>query len=269
MVEILDKKRVVHIHSYRADEILMFVRLAQQYGFTVATFQHVLEGYKVADAIASIGAGGSTFSDWWAYKMEVYDAIPTNAALMHRAGVVTTLNSDSNELARRLNTEAAKTVHYGGMAETDALNFVTLNAAKQLRIDDRVGSLEVGKDADFVIWNASPLSSFVKAEQTWIEGRKYFDVATDALLKADARAERQRLMAKALPARFARMNAPSTTGARGTNAGAASDTPSNVPPSLRDMLDYMDLQRWLHEAKQAKHSYWDGGSWHECTADAK
>ncbi len=268
LAEILDKKRVVHIHAYRADEILMFVRIAQEFGFTVATFQHVLEGYKVADAMASIGAGGSTFSDWWAYKMEVYDAIPNNAALMHKAGVLTTLNSDSNELARRLNTEAAKTVRYGGMSETDALNFVTLNAAKQLRIDDRVGSLEIGKDADFVIWNASPLSSFVKAEQTWIEGRKYFDLATDAALNAQASAERQRLLDKALPARMARLNTMNAARAAGATA-SGSDTPSSVPPNVRDTLEYMALQRWLHEAKQFRHSYWDGGSWHECTEDAK
>jgi imidazolonepropionase-like amidohydrolase len=266
LVEILEKKRIVHIHSYRADEILMFVRIAQEFNFTVGTFQHVLEGYKVADAIASIGAGGSTFSDWWAYKMEVYDAIPTNAALMHRAGVVTTLNSDSNELARRLNTEAAKTVRYGGMSETDALKFVTLNAAKQLRIDDKVGSLEVGKDADFVIWNNSPLSSAVKAEQTWIEGRKYFDIATDNALRADAARERQRLIAKAMPMRMARLNTPSP---RTTTGAPSGDAPSAVSPSVRDTLEYMAMQRWLHDAKQFRHSYWDGGNWHECTEDAK
>ena len=268
LVEILEKKRIVHIHSYRADEILMFVRIAQEFGFAVGTFQHVLEGYKVADAIASIGAGGSTFSDWWAYKMEVYDAIPTNAALMHRAGVLTTLNSDSNELARRLNTEAAKTVRYGGMSEIDALKFVTLNAAKQLRIDDKVGSLEVGKDADFVIWNNSPLSTAVKAEQTWIEGRKYFDIATDNALRADAARERQRLIAKAMPLRMARINAPASRTA-GTTGAPSGDAPSSISPSVRDTLEYMAMQRWLHDAKQFRHSYWDGGNWHECTEDAK
>jgi imidazolonepropionase-like amidohydrolase len=259
LVEILDKKRIVHIHSYRADEILMFVRLAQEFGFTVGTFQHVLEGYKVADAMASIGAGGSTFSDWWSYKMEVYDAIPTNAAIMHRAGVVTTLNSDSDELARRLNTEAAKTVRYGGMSETEALKFVTLNAAKQLRVDDKVGSLEVGKDADFVIWSASPLSTQARAEQTWIEGRKYYDVITDAAMRQAATLERERLVAKALPLRFARLNA-----ARPTTAAEPL-----ASPTLSDTLEYMAMQRWLHDAKQNRHSYWDGGAWHECTEDAK
>jgi imidazolonepropionase-like amidohydrolase len=275
LVEILEKKRVVHIHSYRGDEILMFVRVAQEYGFTVATFQHVLEGYKVADAMASINAGGSTFSDWWAYKMEVYDAIPTNAALMQQAGVLTTLNSDSNELARRLNTEAAKVVRYGGargVSEEEALKMVTTNAAKQLRIDDRTGSLEVGKDADFVIWNASPLSSGVRAEQTWIEGRRYFDLQADTALRAQASTERQRLLAKALPARMARLAGPPGAAGGGTGAGAGVGT---RPPTdgefshVRDTLEYMAMQRWLHEAKQTRHSYWDGGAWHECTEDAK
>ncbi|MCE2988534.1 MAG: amidohydrolase family protein [Burkholderiales bacterium] len=274
LVEILEKKRVVHIHSYRADEILMFVRVAQEYGFTVATFQHVLEGYKVADAMAAINAGGSTFSDWWAYKMEVYDAIPTNAALMQQAGVLTTLNSDSNELARRLNTEAAKVVRYGGargVSEEDALKMVTTNAAKQLRIDDRTGSLEVGKDADFVIWSASPLSTGVRAEQTWIEGRRYFDVQTDRELRAQAAAERQRLLAKALPARMARLVGPPGSGAgAGGGAGMGGRPPSEGEFSfVRDTLEYMAMQRWLHEAKQTRHSYWDGGAWHECTEDAK
>jgi imidazolonepropionase-like amidohydrolase len=134
----------------------MFVRLAQKFGFVVGTFQHVLEGYKVADAIAEIGAGGSTFSDWWAYKFEVYDAIPYNASLMSRVGVVTSFNSDNSELACRMNIEAAKAVKYGEVSEEEALKFVTINPAKQLRIDSKVGSLEPGKDADFVIWNGHP-----------------------------------------------------------------------------------------------------------------
>jgi imidazolonepropionase-like amidohydrolase len=277
LVEILEKKRVVHIHSYRGDEILMFVRVAQEYGFTVATFQHVLEGYKVADAMASIGAGGSTFSDWWAYKMEVYDAIPTNAALMHRAGVLTTLNSDSNELARRLNTEAAKVVRYGGTAgvsEVEALKMVTTNAAKQLRIDDRTGSLEVGKDADFVIWNTSPLSTNARAEQTWIDGQKYFDLESDAKLRAAAIADKQRLLAKAQAARAARM-AQAGPGA-GVGAGRLMGASAPSEPSaesgsmsVRDTLEFMAMQRWLHDTKQYRSNYWDGGAWHECTEDAK
>lgn len=201
-LEILKQQRIVHIHSYRQDEILMFVRLAQEFDITVGTFQHVLEGYKVADAIAEIGAGGSTFSDWWAYKFEVYDAIPYNGALMHQAGVVTSFNSDSNELATRLNTEAAKAVKYGGLSEEEALKFVTLNPAKQLRIDKKVGSLEAGKDADFVIWSGSPLSSFSRAEQTWIDGRRYFDLERDKQMRKQALSERERLISLALPKRI-------------------------------------------------------------------
>jgi imidazolonepropionase-like amidohydrolase len=270
LVEILEKKRIVHIHSYRADEILMFVRFAQEFGFTVGTFQHVLEGYKVADAMASIGAGGSTFSDWWAYKMEVYDAIPTNAAIMHRAGVLTTLNSDSNELARRLNTEAAKAVRYGKVPPAEALNFVSLNAAKQLRVDDRIGSLEVGKDADFVIWNTDPLSTNAVAEQTWIDGRKYFDRESDIALRDAAQKERARLVAKALPARLARLQGP--PGGRPVGAGTeapASASAAAPTSSVREVLDYMAMQTWLHQSKQIRTSYWDAGAWHECTEDAK
>lgn len=258
LVEILEKKRVIHIHSYRADEILMFARLAKEFDFTVATFQHVLEGYKVADAMAGIGAGGSTFSDWWAYKMEVIDAIPDNAAIMHKAGVITTLNSDSDELARRLNTEAAKAVRYGGIAETEALKFVTLNAAKQLRVDDRVGSLEVGKDADFVIWNAPPLSTFALAEETWIDGRRYFDRASDLALREAARKERARLIAKAQAAR------PATP-----PAGRPPGGDPRPPNPVRDVLDYLALQNWLHQANQFRESYWTGGNWHECREDAR
>ena len=172
----------------------MFVRLAQEFGFTVGTFQHVLEGYKVADAIADIGAGGSTFSDWWAYKFEVYDAIPFNGSLMQKMGVITSFNSDSSELACRMNIEAAKAVKYGGLSEEEALKFVTINPAKQLRIEDRVGSIEPGKDADLVIWNGSPLSTYSKAEQTWIDGVKYFDIKLDEALREKVKKERNRLI---------------------------------------------------------------------------
>ncbi len=264
LVEILEKKRAIHIHSYRADEILMFVKLAKEFGFTVATFQHVLEGYKVADAMASIGAGGSTFSDWWGYKMEVIDAIPTNGVLMHKAGVLTTFNSDSDELARRLNTEAAKAVKYGGLSENEALKFVTINAAKQLRIDNRVGSLEVGKDADFVIWSDNPLSTNARAEQTWIEGARYFDLKMDADLRKSARLERARIMAKAMPARLARLSGPSIN----ANAGTRPAT-TDAPPSVSELMEYMALQRWLHEQGQIHDGYWSGGAWHECTEDAR
>ena len=198
LAEILERRRGVHIHSYRADEILMFARLARELNIHVAAFQHVLEGYKVADAMAAIGAGGSTFTDWWAYKMEVVDAIPYNGAMMQRAGVLTSFNSDDSELARRMNTEAAKAVKYGGLKPEEALAFVTLNPARQLGIDSRVGSLEPGKDADFVVWSASPLSTYARAEQTWVDGRRYFDLETDRRLRAEAAQERTRLVAQVL-----------------------------------------------------------------------
>ncbi|MFQ6116446.1 MAG: amidohydrolase family protein, partial [bacterium] len=201
LLEILHGKFVVHSHSYRQDEILMLVRIAEDFGFTIGAFQHVLEGYKVAEALARHGAGASTFSDWWAYKFEVYDAIPYNGALMHDAGVVVSFNSDSGELARRLNTEAAKAVKYGGLSEEEALKFVTLNPAKQLGIDHRVGSLKPGKDADFVIWSGHPLSTYTICEQTWIDGRKYFDRKEDLEMRRQVEAERARLIQKILAAK--------------------------------------------------------------------
>ena len=198
LAEILRGERLVHCHSYRQDEILMLIRLAEEMGFTIGTFQHVLEGYKVASEIAAHGAGGSCFTDWWAYKFEVYDAIPYAGAIMHDAGVVVSFNSDSNELARRMNTEAAKAVRYGGLPPEEALQFVTLNPAKQLRIDDRVGSLEEGKDGDFVVWSGDPLSTLTRCEQTWIEGRRMFSLEDDAAVREAAVAERQRLTQKIL-----------------------------------------------------------------------
>jgi imidazolonepropionase-like amidohydrolase len=158
----------------------------------------VLEGYKVADVLAKDGIGASTFSDWWAYKFEVYDAIPYNGTLMHDAGVVVSFNSDSDEQARRLNTEAAKAVKYGGTTQEEALKFVTLNPAKQLRIDKRVGSLEPGKDADIAVWNGNPLSTYSICEQTWVDGRKYFDRTEDAAMNEEVKKERAVLVQKAM-----------------------------------------------------------------------
>jgi len=196
LVEIMKGERLVHSHSYRADEIVMLLRVAEDFGFTVASFQHVLEGYKVANELAAAGSGASTFSDWWAYKFEVIDAIPYNGAIMQDRGVVVSFNSDSSDLARRLNTEAAKAVRYGGVPEAEALKFVTLNPAIQLGIDDRVGSLEKGKDADFVVWSGHPLSTYTRCEQTWIDGRKYFDRQYDLVAREALAAERQELLAK-------------------------------------------------------------------------
>jgi imidazolonepropionase-like amidohydrolase len=195
LVEILDGRRLVHAHSYRADEILMLIRLADEMGFKIATFQHVLEGYKVADEIAAHGAGASTFSDWWAYKVEAEDAIPYNAALMTRRGVIVSVNSDSAEHARRLNTEAAKSVHWGGLTEDEALALVTINPAKQLRIDRRVGSLEVGKDADVVIWNRHPLSTYAIVDRVYIDGTVYYDRLAEERRLTSVGQEKTRLVA--------------------------------------------------------------------------
>ena len=175
LAEILAGTRLIHCHSYRQDEILAFLRTMESFGIRVATLQHILEGYKVADEIARHGAGASAFADWWAYKFEVLDAIPYAGSLMRERGVLVSFNSDSSDHARRLYLEAAKAVKYGGTPETEALKFVTLNPAKQLRIDAWVGSLEVGKDADFALWSSSPLDSASVCLETWIEGRKYFD----------------------------------------------------------------------------------------------
>ena len=196
IAEILEGKRLVHAHSYRADEILMLVRLAEEYGVKIATFQHALESYKVADEVAKHGAGASMFSDWWAYKVEVYDAIPWAGAIDWQKGVLVSFNSDSNELARRMNLEAAKALRYGGVPDAEALKFVTLNPAKQLGIASRVGSLEPGKDGDFVVWSGSPLSTGTICLETWIDGRKYFDRAADLAARPALDAEREALIAK-------------------------------------------------------------------------
>jgi N-acetylglucosamine-6-phosphate deacetylase len=197
IAEILEGKRKIHCHSYRKDEILQMLRTAEEFGVKVATLQHVLEGYKVADEIAAHGAGASGFSDWWGYKFEVYDAIPYAFPLMHDRGVTVSYNSDSDELARRLNFESSKAVKYGNLPPADALAFVTSNPAKQLGIADRVGSLEVGKDGDFVVWSGDPLATSSMALETWIEGKKYFDRAADVAARPALESERTALVAKA------------------------------------------------------------------------
>ena len=169
----------------------------EDFGVKVGTLQHALEGYKIADEIARHGAGASCFSDWWAYKFEVYDAIPYAGSLMHQRGVVVSFNSDSSDLARRMNLEATKAIKYGGISEADALKFVTLNPARQLRIDARVGSLEPGKDGDFVLWSKSPLDSTGRCLQTWIDGRKFFDRELDAQRTSVLSRERLALVDKA------------------------------------------------------------------------
>ncbi len=174
IAEILEGDRWIHCHSYRQDEILMLTRLMDKFGVRIGTFQHVLEGYKVADEIAAHGAGASTFSDWWAYKFEVYDAIAYAGSLMHERGALVSFNSDSSDVARRMNLEAAKAVKYGDTSEVEALKFVTINPAIQLGISDRTGSIEVGKDADFAVWSGNPLDTRSMCLQTWIDGALYF-----------------------------------------------------------------------------------------------
>ena len=196
LVEILEGKRYIHAHCYREDEILMLLRVAKEFGFKVRTFQHVLEGYKVADEIAAAGAGASTFSDWWAYKVEAYDAIPYNAAIMTRRGVVVSINSDDSEEATHLNQEAAKTIKYGGLSRDEALKLVTLNPAMQLGIDKRVGSIDSGKDADLVIYNHDPLSAYAVVQKTLIDGRVYFDRQRDLDGRAGLEKEKKTLLEK-------------------------------------------------------------------------
>ena len=196
LVEVLEGKRYVHSHCYRADEILMLLRVAKEFGFKVRTFQHVLEGYKVADEIAAAGAGASTFSDWWSYKVEAFDAIPYNAALMTRRGVLVSVNSDSGEEARHLNQEAAKSIKYGGLTEEEALKLVTLNPAMQLGIDGRVGSIDVGKDADLAIFNHHPLSAYAVVQKTIIDGRVYFDRQRDTADRPEREKRKKELIEK-------------------------------------------------------------------------
>src|SRR5690348_6583690 len=196
LVEVLEGKRYVHSHCYREDEILMLLRVAKEFGFKVRTFQHVLEGYKVADELAAAGVGASTFSDWWAYKVEAYDAIPYNAALMTRRGVIVSINSDSAEEATHLNQEAAKSMKYGGLSHDEALKMVTLNPAIQLGIDKRVGTIDVGKDADLAIYNHDPLSAYAVVQKTLIDGRVYFDREKDKANRAEIEKEKKALIEK-------------------------------------------------------------------------
>ena len=196
LVEVLNGKRYVHAHCYREDEILMLLRVAKEFGFKVRTFQHVLEGYKVADELAAAGAGASTFSDWWAYKVEAYDAIPYNAAMMTKRGVVVSVNSDDAAEATHLNQEAAKSMKFGGLTHDEALKLVTINPAMQLGIDKRVGSIDVGKDADLVIYNHDPLSAYAVAQKTIIDGRVLFDRDKDIAGRATLEKEKQDLLAK-------------------------------------------------------------------------
>jgi imidazolonepropionase-like amidohydrolase len=198
LVEIMNGERFISCHSYVQTEINMMMKVAEKFGFRMNTFTHILEGYKVADIMKEHGVGASTFSDWWAYKYEVNDAIPYNASIMHNLGITTAINSDSGEMSRRLNQEAAKTMKYGGVSEEEAWKMVTLNPAKLLHIDNRVGSIKVGKDADVVLWSDHPLSVYAKAEKTIIEGATYFDIEKDKQMRLKIKQERSDLMSMML-----------------------------------------------------------------------
>ena len=196
LLEIIESKRFITCHSYVQSEITMMMRVAEKFGFRLNTFTHILEGYKVADKMAKHGAGGSSFSDWWAYKYEVYEAIPQNAKIMADQGVVVAINSDDAEMARRLNQEAAKSVMYAGMSQEDAWKMVTINPARLLRVDDRTGSIKAGKDADLVLWNDNPLSIYASADKTWVDGAVYFDREQDVRLQEELQRERARIIQK-------------------------------------------------------------------------
>jgi len=198
LVEILNKKRFITCHSYVQSEITGLMRVAEKFGFRVNTFTHILEGYKVADKLREHGASASTFSDWWEYKVEVEDAIAYNAALMVKEGLNVCINSDDAEMARRLNQEAAKSVKYGGLTEDEAFKMVTINPARALHVDDRVGSIKVGKDADLVLWSDNPLSIYAKPLKTIIDGIVYYDIERDSAMRTRISEERNRLIQKML-----------------------------------------------------------------------
>jgi imidazolonepropionase-like amidohydrolase len=196
LVEVLEDRMLVHVHAYRSDEILQMIRLAEDFGFKVHTMEHVLEGYQVAKELAEHGTWVLTFSDWWAYKMEAYHAIPYNAALLMEKGANVALKSDSQEEARHMNQEAAKCMKWGGISENQALELITINPAKSLGIEDRVGSIEVGKDADFVIYNKPPLSVYAVAQKTIIDGVVYFDREKDLEMRKTIAEEKEALREK-------------------------------------------------------------------------
>ena len=215
--EILNKERFISCHSYQQGEINMLMHVADSMGFKVNTFTHILEGYKVADKMKEHGVGGSTFSDWWAYKFEVNDAIPYNGAIMHEQGITVAFNSDDAEMGRRLNQEAAKAIKYGGLSEEEAWKFVTLNPAKLLHLDHRMGSIKVGKDADVVLWSDNPLSIYAKVEKTIIDGAIYFDIEQDAQRQKENQAEKARIIEKMISAK---------------KGGAKTQAPSGKKPKL-------------------------------------
>jgi imidazolonepropionase-like amidohydrolase len=194
LAEIINKERFISCHSYVQSEINMLMKVADKFNFNINTFTHILEGYKVADKMKKHGVGASTFSDWWAYKYEVLDAIPYNAAILANQGITVAINSDDREMSRRLNQEAAKTIKYGGMSELEAWKMVTINPAKLLHLDNRTGSIKVGKDGDVVLWSHNPLSIYAKAEKTIIDGTIYFDIEKDLEKRKSIKNEKSKLL---------------------------------------------------------------------------
>lgn len=239
LAEILRGERWIHCHSYRQDEIAALLGVLQEFNVRIGTLQHILEGYKVAEVLAESQAMASTFADWWAYKVEVYDAIPYNASLLKGRGIVVSMNSDDAELGRHLNTEAAKAIKYGGSSDEDALKMVTLNPAKQLRIEDRVGSIEVGKHADLVLWSGRPLSTTSRCEQTWIDGRPYFTRHDDAR-RREAEAQ---LRAKLIQAVFAAKKKPTATDAKPANQ-SGKDESITAEDAGRFVRQIAEEDRW-------------------------
>jgi imidazolonepropionase-like amidohydrolase len=227
VAEVIYGERDVHSHAYRADEMLALMRIAEQFEFTIQTFQHVLEGYKIGPQLAAHGAGASVFIDWWAFKQEAIDAIAFNPALMHEAGVLTGLHSDNPELARRMNLEAAKAVRYGGVEPHTALKMITAFPADQLGVGDRTGRLARGLDADFVIWNGHPLSVYSRVEQTWVDGRRYFDRAADQRMRQVLAEEHAQLLA------LARAEASEEPDDNASNAASEDQSDAEPAPGQR------------------------------------
>lgn len=236
IAEILDNKRFITCHSYVQSEINMLIKVADSLGFKINTFTHILEGYKVADKMKAHGIAASTFSDWWAYKIEVAEAIPYNGKIMHNVGITTAFNSDDAEMARRLNQEAGKAVLYGGVPEEEAFKFVTLNPAKMLHIDNKVGSLKAGKDADVVIWSDHPLSIYAKVEKTFVDGIEYWDMERDAQIRTEQRAERARLIQKMKDSK---------------DKGSKTQRPQNETPKLYDCETLEDYSLELNELERS------------------
>jgi N-acetylglucosamine-6-phosphate deacetylase len=254
LVEILEGKRLIHCHSYRQDEILMLARLSAELGFKLGTYQHILEGYKVADAVRDSAIGASAFSDWWGFKVEVQDAVPYAGPIMHEQGVVVSYNSDSDEMARRMNVEAAKAQRYselpGGresVGAEEALKFVTINPARQLKIEDRVGSIEVGKDADLVLWSGDPLSTLSRVTRTFIDGAEWWSLQRDGELRAGNAQARARLVQKILadPAKRREREGAGQPGGAGPTAPEPVKAPATPPQAAGErLLDRMLTERW-------------------------